>query len=547
MGPVLAQDQAPTDNPVRSFYEFNHKVPRWTDELPWGVVVSVADYEGSAGERFRQAQRDVLQRGGGVVYFPAGTWRFEDNLVLESGCIIRGAAPTGVTSAKDEGYEPPTRFEFPKYEPTFEGEGTPIDTAFKNIRLGTPSSASNCGVVHVAVNRAHIHLGERHAPDQGLSHVAGHNRLVFGCKLTNTAYIDRSIPYTDFGQHAWQRYIHRHRAAIHVNAEANLLVANNRMPRSGEDNFLMKDYVLLTPLDGNTKAFKPGNREARKVVVEEGVLFDFDNRPCIYANDYGDMGPHGDGVPNGTPDRYPHGFRRGIVIRDNYCFATGRTCISFSGDGTVCADNIIRIPDGIWRPTCKGYETSNASSTNDNRAIRCRGWRWTVSGNDYSVHANRTFNRKHGIGDGEGIMHENHENSIVLGSRVINNKGNAYICFWRVSVDGLLVEGNDIDLVDHNPPITVRGRKRHNPAKVVVRNVRIVNNVTRASRKRDRDWLLTGILVSGDVTEDVVIRGNRHEGPEPGYIVNEADAQLESNEGYLIMDDEAEARKHRPE
>jgi len=35
----------------------------------------------------------------------------------------------------------------------------------------------------------------------------------------------------------------------------------------------------------------------------------------------------------GTPESHPCGFRKGTVIRDNDIYCTGRTAISFTGDG----------------------------------------------------------------------------------------------------------------------------------------------------------------------------------------------------------------------
>ena len=39
-------------------------------------------------------------------------------------------------------------------------------------------------------------------------------------------------------------------------------------------------------------------------------------------------------------------------------------------------------------------------------------------------------------------MHESWENVGIRDSRIINNVGNRYICFWRVPVRGLEIRGN---------------------------------------------------------------------------------------------------------
>jgi hypothetical protein len=531
--PAPDPSRPPTDNPIRSFYGAGEKCPPWTDEIRWSNAVSFADFPGEPDERFVRAQSALLVRGGGVIYFPPGVYRFSNSLELANGCVIRGATPPLAASAKRDDYAPPTRLEFPKYLPSFEGMGTPNATAFKAIRLAGPATASNCGVVNVAINRAHVALGEVHDPADNRHHECGRNRLVFGCRLTNTASVDERIPYVRFGQHPWQRFTARHTAAIHVHAAENALVANNRIPKSGDDSFLMKGYVVFRPTNNmDTKAFNPdAHGVGAKIVVDEGVPFDFDNRPGIYVNEYGDLGAQGDGVPNATPETAPHAFRKGLVIRDNYVFATGRTALSFSGDGTLCADNVVRIPPDVWRPTCKGYEVSDPRSTNDNRAIRCRGYRWTVSGNDYQVFANLAFDRRQSICDGEGIMHENHTNSKVLDSRVTGNRGNAYICIWRVEVDGLDVRGNDIAL----PPsqcaaITVLGKKKNFKGDCPVRRLAVVDNVTRGAGDAKAD----AIRVEGLPTDKVTIEGNRHFGAAAGLLWNGTCADATRNKHYEI-------------
>lgn len=41
-----------------------------------------------------------------------------------------------------------------------EGEGTPIDTAFRRIRVRDGAKTSNYGVVNLSINRAHIDFAE---------------------------------------------------------------------------------------------------------------------------------------------------------------------------------------------------------------------------------------------------------------------------------------------------------------------------------------------------------------------------------------------------
>lgn len=479
----------------------------WTGKLPWDRVVDVSSVPGPDWDsRFAKAQEALAAGGGGVVYFPAGEYRFRDHIELEDGIVIRGAGPRGRTRAHDEGFSPPTRFEFPKYEPRFSGEGTPIDTAFKGIYLKNPERGGRCGVVHVAINRGHIHFSE------GDDHRCEGERLVLGCVLRNAAVADPGIPDRSIGQHPWQRYTRWHYGAVEVQGAGNILIANNRLPPA-TDSFTMKGYVI--------RARRQRGRDG-KATVEYDVVFDYDNRPGLCISHYCVGAPGGE-EPSGTPDSHPWGFRKGIVIRDNYVYSTGRTAIAFSGDGTLCANNIIRFPKDVWRQTNTGRQETSGSSTNDNRAVEMRGWRWTVENNDYEVHRNWAADHAYYINDGEGLMHENHCNSRILESRLVGNRGNAYLSLYKTGgIDGLLVEDNDIR-VDRGLAIFVEAdhdKERRGPC----RNVTIQGNTTAGG----------GILIAGSPASKNVVRANRHTG-ERGVIRNRAEARLEDNEGYEVV------------
>lgn len=485
----------PTDDPA-SMYGL-----AWTGRLPWTNVVGVTDVPGAtAGERLAAAQARLGGRGG-VVYFPAGTYTFTDHVLLEDGVILRGAPPIGETDARKDEYQPATRFVFPRYVPRFEGAGTPNETAWKGIRARSPATASRLGVVHVAIDFGHVELGE------GPDHAAGSERLVLGCVLTNAAVASREIPGA--GQHAWQRFTDRFHAAIGVWAGRDALVARNRLPASQGGSFTQPNYVL--PRTGQAPLVPAG-----------GVRFDMDNRPGITLNKYtlGGSGADGD---DATPKTHPHGFRKGLVIRDNYVFATGRAAIAFSGDGTRCQGNVIRFQAEVTRPTTTGLNVTTPSSTNDNRAVEMRGWRWQVTHNDYEVHRNLCADGKNFINDGEGLMHEDHANSTVLDSLLAHNHGNAYLSIYKTGgVDGLVVQGNDIRTHGGIAAIFVVANRNasHHP----LRNVSILDNITAGS----------GIRVAGAPAEGVVLRDNQHVGPGGSIKLEAAGAVVEDNAGFVM-------------
>jgi len=483
----------PTNNPV-AMYKLS-----WTDQLRWGNVVSIADFAGDTlAARLEAAQAAVVAKGGGVVYFPAGTYQFQDTVRLKDGVVLRGADPQQSPDAKQAQYELLTKFEFPKYVPKFSETGTPNETAFKGIYTENPL-AGNCGLVNLALNRAHVRMETQD------DHRTGKNRILCGCILRNAATPDKGVPDAKLGQAGWLRYTARHAAAVTMHTEENVLVANNRLPKSGEDNFNMDGYLLKGPKNAQVKY--------------DGVVFDYDNRPGLYINDYG-LGAEGGKGPDGTPESHPYGFRKGIVIRDNYLYHTGRCPISFTGDGTICSFNVIRQEKDVWRPTVTGTSATGGAGTNDNRAIQMRGYRWTVEGNDYEVHSNIAAEKAYKLNDGEGLMHEDHVNSTVVDSKLINNKGNTYLSIYKTGgIDGLLIEGNDIRTRGGIAAIYVVASKNSGP--FPCRNVKILNNVTDGG----------GIQIEGQPAENNLIAGNKHLGGN-GKIINKADAKVENNTGY---------------
>ena len=476
----------------------------WTGKLAWERVIDVSTVAGDGkywDQRLNRAQQMLAEQGGGVAYFPAGEYHFADSVKLHTGVILRGADPRGKTDARDAGYRPPTRLLFPQYQPKLSGRGTPIDTAFKGVYLADPAAAAGVGVVNVEIDHGHIRFAE------GEDHRCGANRIIYGCLLRNAAVADPAVPdVAKLKQHAWQRFTARHHAAIDAKSAENLLVANCRLPKSGDDDFKMDDYRL-----------KPNRGSADRF---DGVVFDYDNRPGLYINHYCIGGAGGSGA-DGAPDSHPWGFRKGVVIRGNYIYNTGRMGIGFSGDGTVCSDNIIRIEKDVWRPTATGLAATSGSSTNDNRAIEMRGWRWQVENNDYVVHRNWAAQRAYLINDGEGLMHEDHCNSDLRGSRLVGNKGNSYLSIYKCGViDGLLVEGNDISTPGGIADIYVVADR--NSGRQPCRNVTIRNNKTRSN----------GILIAGSPAASNVVEGNTHLGGKPGYLKNEAKAKLRGNKNY---------------
>ncbi|MBN2137760.1 MAG: hypothetical protein JW720_08135 [Sedimentisphaerales bacterium] len=493
--PEIARAAAAKNDPA------SHLKLAWTGKLKWDNVVDITTVSGGDwAQRLANAQKQLTARGGGVVYFPAGKYVFTDSITVADGIVLRGAEPK-VADAKSEAYSPPTVFEFPRYRPKFDGDGTPIETAFKGIYLDDPAGASNCGMVNVSLNRAHIHLG------QAEGYKCGVNRIIYGCVLRNAAIAEPRVPDIALGQKPWQRFTKWHWAAVSVKTYENALLANNRLIKSN-DSFLMKGYVIQS-------------RDKNVGTKEYDVWFDYDFRPGLECND-ACVGAPGGEEPSGTPETHPWGFRKGIVICDNAIYSTGRNAIEFSGDGTICARNYIRFPDDIWRQTVMGFRESKGSSTTDTRPVQMRGWRWVVEDNDYEVFRNWASDHAYHINDGEGLMHENHCNAHIKDSRLTNNRGNAYLSLFKTGgIDGLHIEGNDIT-VDRDMAIFVES-DHSDTHKGPCRNVSIVNNRT-----------VGGILIKGDPASNNVVKGNVNRG-QIAPLKNHANAKLENNKGYEVQ------------
>lgn len=115
---------APTDNAVATYYDGPDGYPAWTDAVRWDHVIDMKVYAKGKTEfeKFENARDELAARGGGVLYYPAGTYDFSAGpfdgpngrgLMLRSGVVIRGEAPAGKPNAARDGkLELPTRFVF---------------------------------------------------------------------------------------------------------------------------------------------------------------------------------------------------------------------------------------------------------------------------------------------------------------------------------------------------------------------------------------------------------------------------------------------------
>jgi len=436
--PALAQE---TSNPIADFYGAG--AYDWTDDLPWDVVFDITEFSGASDmERFEKAQQAAVEAGGGVIYFPAGTYSFTDTLYLEDNVILRGPTPA-ISSAKAVDFRPGAILTFPKFEPVLTGEGTAYDTAFKRIARAPGTIGTGQGLVNLDINRAGIYIGS-HDP-------LARNLIVFGVRSNNTANPSPDVPQG--GQHAWQRYPYRFSYNINVDAYANALVANCRIND--------KHWIYHRHLDGNDTFGQPVNEAddffqpgylIRKLGSDQYVTVEsLGGNPFMfsYSDHYGIAvrGSTTTGFRYGLPQNSPTAFRQGAVIRDCWVYCTMRVKVYASGDGLVIKDNVLRDrwPKPRWVHVT-GWTQVRNSNTLENRGIDWSGTNVLIEGNDIEVHRHQLNGSGYLSVDGEGILfQECCGGTMIDGITIRNNVANAYIGLYKQPyMRNVLVEGNTL-------------------------------------------------------------------------------------------------------
>lgn len=122
-----AQPWAGSQNPMAQFYK-EKGWPGWTDLINWNNKINMANYSNGSNdfEKFENARDQLAISGGGVLYYPSGTYDFSNHptgpqgrgLMLKKGVVILGDAPTTDTKAIVDSVTPGlgtlgTKFLFP--------------------------------------------------------------------------------------------------------------------------------------------------------------------------------------------------------------------------------------------------------------------------------------------------------------------------------------------------------------------------------------------------------------------------------------------------
>ena len=441
----------PRDNPYRTFYP-NAPADHWSDSIRWTQVWSIASFTDSTMvARFNKARDFVADQGGGVLFFPAGTYNFEGSIQLKSGVVIRGETPV-VLIAKDSMFAPPTRFLFPKYIPSDTGLGTANSTAFKSI--STLANTSNAGVIYVDVDRASIGLRSQtylqvQTPRGSTSQSQEKNRnlIIFGVRSNNVAAPYNTVPSAK--QKKWQRFSSPFSSNLSLFAWKNACIANCRV-NDFENNGVHPVQNLSFEQPGYL-ADRTGNATTSPVDTLPGyqAIFSYSDHHGVSVNRKAT-------ISNATPAEEPDNFRSGLEIRDNWIFKTMRVGIICSGLGIVVDKNLIldRSVKQTWLHPIGTRIASNNAATYENRGIDFSGWNVQITRNDIYVVRHKIYNGPYYSVDGEGILlQECCGGTSVNGARISkNNTHNTYIGLWKVrNVNNVTIDSNDTG----NEPIII--------------------------------------------------------------------------------------------
>ncbi len=490
----------PTDNPVASRY--GQKAYPWTSEIKWQCVYNIQDFQGGTlSDRFNFLRDVAAANGGGVIYFPAGTYEFLDSIYLKSGVVIRGETPA-ITDAKQSLYNPPTKLIFPKYEPQLLGSGTPNDTAFKRIFTDDPNNDSNIGVVNLDINRSPIYFMSN------LDYSKNRNIVVYGLRSNNVAEPSPLVPNLNF-QSAWQRYANPYVANIKINALANVLIANNRLNDDITDNYEQPEYQVKS---GVTRAIEAYN-----------VSFDFGNHFGILVNRSKAGLFEENFVTAAEPITEPGLFRKGIAIRDNWVYHTMRAGIRASGNGLIVRDNTIRDDAGKrWWTEDTGRGVAGKNTSFNSRAIEWAGWNVLIGNNDFEVYRHRLVDSEILSNDGGGIViHACCGGTSVNQAEIVGNSGNAYIGISDVPAirDVRIVDNKLLSNVKPNIPLIYvnagTGKKVNR-----MENVRIENNI-----------IAGGLFAASQGGSGNVIKNNKS--LNMGLIKSSCDVRVGENTGFV--------------
>lgn len=436
----------PTDNPYKTKYG---TAPIWTNEIRWEKTINILDFalpnQTSWDEALILAKSSITQSGGGVIYFPAGTYIFANSVSLVSGVVLRGDLPEN-NNAKVDSFAPPTRFVFPKYEPILSGNGTPNSTAFKVI---SGSGIINSGLVHLDINRGRVSIGSSGA-------VYSRNIIVFGIRLNNVAEPQGDIPSSFSYMERWQRFSYAMTRTISVNVSENASIINsrfhdllnNRYNPIFDDSYDQPGYVAKKRFKGprDRPTGVATSETINDIVVDTTHIQNGEWAKFDYLAHYV-IGISGKLVDPSTLTERPN---QHIEVIDNWMYHTMRVGIFAKGIGVVIRGNIKRDSPTkrVFIHNIGSILQSNNAATYENRGINFAGENIVIENNDMRIYHHAILYTGFSSVDGEGILIQTQDKigKWMDGIYIRNNKVNAYIGFWDCQFDqrNLYITGNNL-------------------------------------------------------------------------------------------------------
>jgi len=437
--------QVPSNN---AYIEKYGSAPAWTNEILWDNAVSVTEfgYDLYWDSIVNMAMQTISNNGGGVLFFPEGTYNFKNDLQLLNGVILRGPTPT-YSNAKTDSFAPPAKLVFPQYIPIFADSGTPNSKAFKKIY---GYGIENAGLVNLDINRGRIAIGS-----SGL--IRSRNILLFGVRQNNIAEPQTDIPNAYPHMHKWQRFSYRHTRNVSISVKENASIINCRIndftnnlynPISN-DSYDQPGSIVY----GHFKGYVGGD-----LSKPTGGIYDAANPDDTvhirfgYMNSFNYTDHYGIGLSAAFigPDTVSRNYNQNLEIIDNWTYTTMRVAIFGEGYGLVIRGNKTTDLSGkrVFMDPTGRYVNKNNSATYENRSLNFAGERVTIENNDMRVYRHAIMYSGYSSVDGEGILIQTQDNygNMMEDIFIRNNTVNSYIGIYDVKVNmfNLWITGNNL-------------------------------------------------------------------------------------------------------
>lgn len=492
----------PTDNPIASYYQQRGETwPGWTDDLFWTRTIDMSTYPNGANdfEKFENARDQLAALGGGVLYYPAGTYFFNDHpkgkqgrgLMLRKGVVIRGEAPTTDIHANKDSANAGlttlgTTFVFP-FNTKFDVDGNLAEYPdnWNMIGLmpepgGRISGVTHVGIAWVKLVGAVVYFGgdQQYSPTYGQATNSvmyrnlkrgpnfwedrvpdgthwldpfmgaskndysspyikgGEKRFVFGCRLEDSAPTDDvTNAAAGYSNFTW------------VDTTAiNPFRYTGRIGVYGAHLFIANNAI-----PASLKSFRHEQlaRERNRPARIDTILYDYGCTIGIDVNkSLASQYVNRCNLKNGPF------YEQDIIIQDNWVYNHGNKAYEFAGKWVVVKRNtnardylqqnapFLNVPGG-WHIAIDGFLRANQIDDNMSRFMDFGGWNLWMDSNWWNNTGSDPGN------DGEGMLIQRH-GAVEAFSYAYTNNGQgpdgelAYLSVYNVHTFGLLQYNNRI-------------------------------------------------------------------------------------------------------